>query len=1175
VSRATTFLGGLAFAGAALLSSAAGQSAPEPAAPAQTPAVPPPAVPPPAVQTTSSGGTIRGVVKAGSVPLPGVAITATNTLTGKKYATTTDINGTYGMTIPKTGRYVVRAELAAFAPVTSEVRITAEAANQTATFTLELASRAAQAAAASEQATGAALQGLAALGRGTQSLSVTGGGEGITDASTGGGNAGTQLPSLQGLGDAGGATESVTVSGQVGQVNGLAGISEDDIRQRISDALAQARQQGGAVGAQADAVAGLLSSLGGGPGGFGGGGFGGGRGGGRGGGGGGGFGRFDPTQSHGAIFYQGGYGALNALPFSITGAPETRLSNVQNRFGLSFTGSPHIPGLTKPNPKQFIFFNVTGTRNINPEDLFGIVPTLAERSGNFSALTQDVNGVPTPITIYNPATGLPFAGNVIPTGSVSPQAQTLLNYYPAPNIAVTGDQNYNYQTITTQGSNATQASLRFVRNFGQQPAFGQGRRQQANAPKTLRQNINFSGSYSDNATDNRNIFPLLGGATATTGYAISAGYTVGYGRLTNNASINWNRSHSNTYNYFTNSAVNPALPTDPATGIPVGTPALYNNPFYYGVPSLQFSGFEGLNDQTPSNSINQTISFSDFVSYSHKKHNMRYGIDIRRVHNDLIGGTNVLGSFTFSGCNTQAPNGFNAQTGAPVSACIPNTTTSTRTTSTPTGSGFADFLLGLPQQASVQGSPNKLYLRENVYDWYVQDDFRVLAGVTLNYGLRYEYFGPFVEKDNRLTNLDHNADFSQVALVTPGQVGPVSGIHYPRSLVHPVKNDFSPRFGIAWRPKFVKNTVVRAGYGINYNTTQFSRFARNLSDQPPFAVTQTNIEDQQGCGQLTLASAYGCSNAAVQSNYSINPFYRIGRVQIYNADLQKTLPLGIVLNIGYTGSHGGDLDTLRAPNRTPDGLLNASVQSFTYEDSSAFSRQNNLAVNARKRLQKGVSLQATYIYGHSIDDASSINGTGGTVAQNDANLLAEESNSSFDIRHKLTGNWLYELPFGPNRVFLSKGGRLSKFLDGFNLSGDFTFASGSYFTPSYVATASETATGTNNSLRPDRVFSQPINGPRTFNQWFNPAAFTAPAGAYGTASRYSIEGPGTVSADASISRTVSFVENRSLEVRMTAANVFNTVQYTSINTVENSQNFGQVSGTAGQRTLSFIARYRF
>ena len=292
-------------------------------------------------------------------------------------------------------------------------------------------------------------------------------------------------------------------------------------------------------------------------------------------------------------------------------------------------------------------------------------------------------------------------------------------------------------------------------------------------------------------------------------------------------------------------------------------------------------------------------------------------------------------------------------------------------------------------------------------------------------------------------------------------------------------------------------------------------------------------------------------------------------------DIQKSLPLGIVLNLGYTGSKGGDLDTLRAPNRTQDGLLNTNAQAFNYEDSSAFSRQNNLAFNARKRLQKGVSLQATYVYGHSIDDASSINGTGGSVAQNDANLLAEESNSSFDVRQRLTGNWVYELPFGPNRAFLAKGGKLSRFLDGFNLSGDFTFATGNYFTPSYLATASETATGTNDSLRPDRVFGQPISGAKTFLQWFNPDAFTAPAGAYGTASRFSIEGPGIVAADASLSRTVSFAENRSLEVRITATNVFNTVQYSGINTIENSQNFGQVTSTAGPRILAFFARYRF
>ncbi len=1153
---------GVALAGASLLATAPAsraQAAPE--APAQTaPAAPAPA-------TTSAGGTIRGTVKASNTPLPGVAITATNTLTGKKYATTTDVYGAYSMTIPKTGRYVVRAELAAFAPSTSEVRITAEAANQTAAFALELASRAAQQAAASEAAQTGNLA--AAIRNGTQALSMAGAGEGLTDASTGGGAATPALPSVGNLGDsAANGNESVAITGAAGQTNPLANLSQDEIQDRINEAVSRARAQGGVAADQANAVVGMLGSIMGGPGGFGGGGGGGRGGGGRGGGGA--FRNFNPAQPHGSVFYQGAYGALNALPFSLTGQPEARLGNQQNRFGITFTGSPSIPHLLKADTKQFLFFNLTGQRNITPDDLYATVPTLAERAGDFSALTQDVNGIPTPITLYDPATGQPLncngAANVICPNRIATQATNLLRYYPAPNIAVPGNNNYNYQTITTAGSNSTQASLRYIRNFGQQPTFGQYRRQQ-NGPKTLSQNINFNGSYTGSAQDHRNVFLPLGGATANTGYSAVAGYSIGYGRLRDSASLTWNRSHANTFNYFTNTALNPGL----NAGVEVGTAAVYSNPFYYGVPSLQFNGFTGLSNTAPSNDINQTISFSDFLSYSHKKHNMRFGFDIRRVHNDILGGTNVLGQLTFSGCATQAPVTVN---GTPESQCqAPSTSAST---STPTGSGFADFLLGLPQQATVQASGNKLYLRENVFDWYAQDDWRLLPSLTLNYGLRYEYFGPYVEKDNRLTNIDHNADFSQVAIVTPGQVGPISGTRFPRSLVNPDHDLYSPRFGFAWRPRFVKDTVVRGGYGINFNTTQYSRFATNLSDEPPFAVTQTNIAYSEGCPQLTLAAAYNCSTAAAQSNYGINPNYRVGHVQVWNLDIQKTLGLGIVLNIGYTGSKGGNLDVVTAPNRTASGLLNPNISAFDYENSLAFSRQNNLAFNARKRLQKGVSLQATYIYGHSIDDASSVNGTGNSVPQNPNNLLAEESNSSFDVRQNLSGNFVYELPFGPNRAFLAQGGKVSKLLDGFNVSGTFTFATGSYFTPQYTASAAEVATGVDTSLRPDRVFTQPINGPRTFLHWLNPAAFTAPAAnSYGTASRFSIEGPGTVSFNASLSRTISFPENRSIEARVTAANVFNTIQYAGINTTENSQNFGQVTSTAGTRSLTFLARYRF
>jgi hypothetical protein len=1139
-----------------LTASAWGQAAPSPQPSAA------PAIPATSTSQQTGGGSITGIVKAGPLPLPGVAITATNTLSGKKYATTTDLNGAYAMAIPRNGRYVVKAELAAFASSTTEVLINASGENngkaaQTAIFTMQLASRVQQ-----EQTREAASSANAGIARGVQALSVTGGGLDIADASTGGSNAGAQMPSLAGLGGSEAASaDSVAVNGAMGQTNGLAGVSEDDIRQRIQDAVAQAQRQGGAVGDMASTVAGMLGGMMGG--GFGGrGGPGGGPGGGRGGFGGGGFRGFNPTQPHGSVFYQGGNSALDATNFSLTGAPVAKPSAATNRFGLTFSGSPFIPGLVKPSPKQFIFLNVTGVRNITPSNLYATVPTSTERSGNFAGLTQTVGDVTTPVTLYDPATGKPFANNQVP---VSTQAAALLQYYPEPNIAATGRQGYNYQTITTAGNNSASAALRFVRNFGQNNTFG-GRRSQSSGPATLRQNINFNGSYQHGASDNRNVFLPLGGATDTNGYGITAGYTIGYGKLTNNASVNWNRSHSTLRNYFTD--VDDPLTN---TGISIPKPVIGANPgIYYGLPSVSISNYTGLSQALPSDTVNQTISFSDFVSYRYKKHNMRYGFDVRRVHADSVGGTNVVGAFTFTGYATQNP--------ATSNVCTPSSTVTCPVVS-PSGYGLADFLLGLPQQSTIQAATEKTYLRANVIDWYAQDDWRVLANLTLNVGLRYEYFSPYVEKDDRLVNLNHNADFTQVTPVCPTAVSGGCAAGSPRSLVNPDRNMYSPRLGFAYRPKLkiLQQTVIRGGYGINYNTGQYASFARQLSAQVPFALTQTNIVGQPGCtaASLTLANGFGCSTTPVQNNYAVNAAYRLGHVQVWNVDIQRTFPLGIVANLGYNGAKGGDLDIVRAPNRTANGVINSSAQPFNYEDSLGYSRFQQLSLNVRKRLQKGVSLQATYHYGHSIDNASSIGGSSTVPAQNDKDLNAEEANSAFDVRHQLTGNWVLELPFGPNRAFLSKGGAWSKALDGFSLSGDFTFSSGTYYTPHYASTIAETATGANNSLRPDRVFSQPIAGRGTILDWFNTAAFTNPANGFGTASRSSIEGPGIVVADASLSRTVQLGETRSFEARMTATNVFNTVQYSGIDTTLNSQTFGQVTSAAAMRQLSFYARYRF
>ncbi len=1158
--------------------SATPQTSAAPQAPAQPQA---PIANSPAPSTASAGGTIHGSINSGTTPLPGVAVTATNTLTGRRYTTATDVTGTFSMRIPANGRYVVRAELTAFANETREVLLNAAGENggkpdQTVSIAMQLASRATAIAAGAEQAALARALANAVGGRGTlQSLSVLGsGGEGTDASASGGGNTGAQMPSISGLGGDTSATESVAVNGQLGQTNGLANLNEDEIRSRVEDALAQARRNGGGGGDLSGAVMGVLGGLMG----PGSGGLGGGRGG-RGGGGRGGFGRFDPTKPHGQIFYQGGNGALDATQFSLTGAPVTKPGYSNNRFGVSFAGSPFVPGLLKPNSKQFVFFNLTGQRNITPQNLYATVPSLAERGGDFSDLVQTVNGTPTQIPIFDPTTDAPFPGNLIPGLRLSPQARALLALYPAPNLT-TGTQRFNYQTVTTAGSNTTQANLRFVRNLGANSgsgpfgAFGggggggRGSRSSATS-NALRQNINVGANYSHAASDTRNVFLPLGGSILTDGYNISAGYTAGRGHLTNNATLTWNRSRSSASNYFTNTVNNPAgdaginLPSQGAVGS-----------FYNGLPTIAITDYTSLNPVIPRDTVNQSISFSDFVSYSHAKHNMRFGVDIRRVHADTVGGNNPLGTFTFSDFATLSPTGRYA-------------INSGNTAQAPSGSGFADFLLGLPQQTRIQAGLAKTYLRANVYDWFAQDDFRLRSDITLNFGLRYEYFSPYVEKNNRFVNLDHNADFTQVTPVTPDGAGPFSG-RFPRSLVNPDRSLYAPRVGVAWRPKFLKNTVVRSGYGVNYNTGQFATFAQSLAFQPPFALTQTNVvataKNATGCttespgvaANLTLANGFGCSTTAVQNNYSVNRNYRLGMVQIYDLDIQRTLPLGVVLSVGYNGSFGGNLDILRAPNHTPATVTTPNAQAFTYEDSAANSRFNALTVNARKRLQKGVSLQATYQYSHSIDNASSIGGsTSTTTVQNDARLDLEESNSAFDQRHRLTGNYVLELPFGPNRRFFSKGNRTSKLLDGFSFSGDFTFATGSYFTPSYQSSAAQLAGGGLFTLRPDRNFATPIAGSGNVLNWFNKAAFTAPANGYGTASRNSIRGPGTVGYDASLSRTVSLGNTRTFEARVTADNVFNTVQYNGINTTLNSNTFGQVTGTAAQRALLFIARYRF
>jgi hypothetical protein len=811
--------------------------------------------------------------------------------------------------------------------------------------------------------------------------------------------------------------------------------------------------------------------------------------------------------------------ALNARNFSITGQDTPRSPYNHLRFGASFGGPLSIPHLFRTNNGNF-FVGYQGMRNRNASTQTSLMPTAAERVGD---LSQTLNPLGNPVLAIDPSTGAPFPGNAIPVTRIAPQARALLNFYPSPNFNPSARYNYQIPLVGTADSDGVQTRINKMIN--------------------PRNSVNGTLGYQRTSAENPNLFQFVD-SNHTQGMSLNLSWRHTFNKtLYGTLGAQYSRMSVRNTPYFANK-------TNVSGEAGIG--GNNQDPQNWGPPSLSFSsGFAGLGDGQQSFTRNQTSGLSYSLMWLKRPHNITMGGDVRRIQLNLLSQQDARGSFGFTGAATQA-----TASGVGVAG---------------TGSDFADFLLGTPDTSSIAFGNADKYFRASSYDAYFTDDWRVSAGFTLNAGARWEYSSPIVEKYGRLVNLDITPGFGkQAPVLGRSPSGALTGRQYPDSLVRPDKHGVQPRIGLSWRPIFGSSLLVRAGYGVTYNTSVYNTIAMQMAQQSPLSKS---LSVQNGpLNPLTLANGFNLTPGVTPNTFAIDPDFRIGNAQTWQASAQMDLPAAMVMTATYNGIKGTRAVQAFLPNTYPAGAVNpcpSCPAGYAYMTSNGNSTRESGGLQLRRRLHNGLTATAQYTYARSYDNAA-LGGRGqgsSVIAQNWLDLSAERGPSNFDQRHLLSLQTQYSSGVGVRGGALLHGWKGTAF-KGWTLINQINKGSGLPATPIYAVAVQ--GTGVTGSLRPDTT-GAPLQAAAP-GRHLNPAAFTAPkTGQWGSAGRNSIVGPAQFSLNASLGRT--FAEN--LDLRFDATNALNHVTYPSWNTVVSSSQFGLPVTANAMRSLQATLRWRF